>query len=132
MAWVFTSSYPRLAFWRNRGPLRSSSRNFVRWESEVEANRIAIAFWSLDPAEAAQLPARIENFAVFLEALPDPVPPGVSPRDYFNANYERLGDDAQAYGWYQGAFMRTAWNERAQTDFCSLVRLNAPEGQDSQ
>lgn len=103
-----------------------------RWESEVEANRIAIAFWSLDPAEAAKLPARIENFAVFLETLPNPVPTAVRPRDYFNANYEKLGNDAEAYGWYQGAFMRTAWNERAATDFCSLVKLKANAGQVSQ
>lgn len=83
--------------------LSGRSRKLDRWESEVEANRIG-----------------------FLGQLPDPVPDGMQPRDYFNANYERLGDDAQAYGWYQGAFMRTAWAERASTDFCKLVRLNAP------
>lgn len=97
-----------------------------RWESEVEANRIAIAFWSLKPGDAADLPNRIENFSGFLEKLPSPVPEGVQPRDYFNSNYERLGNDAEAYGWYQGAFMRAAWNEREQTDFCTLARLNAP------
>lgn len=96
------------------------------WEAEVEANRIAIAFWSLDPADAARLPARIENFTGFLGKLPDPVPEGSTPRDYFNANYRQLGADAQAYGWYQGAFMRTAWAERNQNDFCALVRLNSP------
>ena len=97
-----------------------------RWESEVEANRIAIAFWSLDPVEAKRLPNRIENFTAFLEKLPSPVPKGMAPRDYFNANYEKLGNDAKAYGWYQGAFMRTAWNERAETNFCDLARLKAP------
>ena len=97
-----------------------------RWESEVEANRIAIAFWSLDPAEAVRLPGRIENFTGFLEKLPSPVPKGMLARDYFNANYEKLGNNAEAYGWYQGAFMRTAWNERAQTEFCKLARLNSP------
>lgn len=101
-------------------------RTLDLWEGEVEANRIAIAFWSLDPAEAARLPDRIENFAGFLGKIPSPVPEGSQPRDYFNANYEALGQDAEAYGWYQGAFMRTAWEERDQTDFCDLVTLNAP------
>lgn len=97
-----------------------------RWESEIEANRIAIAFWSLEGTDSASLPERIENFSRFLESLPSPVPEGVDLRDHFNANYDTLGEDAAAYGWYQGTLMRRAWDERGQTDFCSLVRLNAP------
>lgn len=97
-----------------------------RWESEIEANRIAIAFWSLEGTGSASLPERIENFSRFLESLPRPVPAGVDLRDHFNANYDALGEDAAAYGWYQGTLMRKAWDERGQTDFCSLVRLNAP------
>lgn len=97
-----------------------------RWESEVEANRIAIAFWQLDPAEAQRLPARIDNFIGFLGNLPSPVPEGSEPREYFNANYERLGDDGPAYGWYMGGLMRTAWEERSRTDFCALAKLNSP------
>ncbi len=97
-----------------------------RWASEVEANRIAIAFWQLDPAEAQRLPARIDNFIGFLGNLPSPVPDGSEPREYFNANYERLGDDGPAYGWYMGGLMRTAWQERSRTDFCALAKLNRP------
>lgn len=97
-----------------------------RWASEVEANRIAIAFWQLDAAEAQRLPARIDNFIGFLGNLPSPVPEGSEPREYFNANYERLGDDGPAYGWYMGGLMRVAWEERGLTDFCALAKLNPP------
>lgn len=94
------------------------------WEREVEANRIAIAFWSLEPAEAAALPARIEAFTGFLGQIPEPTPAGVTPRDRFNANYDSF--DAIQYGWFQGAFMRAAWAQRDEADFCDLARLNAP------
>ena len=93
-----------------------------RWESETEANRIAIAFWSLDPAEAERLPQRIENVTGFLAKLPSPVPEGRTPREHFNADYRALAADPQAYGWFQGVMMRTAWDERGQNDFCALVR----------
>ncbi|MBU1384157.1 MAG: hypothetical protein KKE52_04995 [Alphaproteobacteria bacterium] len=94
-----------------------------RWESEVEANRIAIAYWSLDAEDAARLPARIEAFSGFLGQLPDPVPDGEDPRAYFNEHYESF--DAAQYGWFQGAFMREAWARRAESGFCDLARLNA-------
>ncbi len=100
-----------------------------RWESETEANRIAIAFWRLDPAEAERMPQRIENVTRFLGRLPSPVPEGRTARDHFNSDYSSLLADPQAYGWYQGALMRNAWDQRDQSSFCDLIRLNASAGQ---
>ena len=94
-----------------------------RWEGEVEANRIAIAYWSLDESDAADLPERIEGFTGFLGQLPNPVPEGEDPRAYFNANYDSF--DAAQYGWFQGAFMREAWSRKDEAGFCDLARLNA-------
>ncbi len=94
-----------------------------RWEGEVEANRIAIAYWSLDAEDAARLPARVEAFSGFLGQLPNPVPDGEDPRAYFNEHYDSF--DAAQYGWFQGAFMREAWARQAESDFCDLARLNA-------
>ncbi len=96
------------------------------WTSEVEANRIAIAFWSLEPADAEKIAARVENFNVFLAGLPNPVPQGEDPHAYFEANYEKLSNDPAAYGWYQGAFMRAAWAEKDKADFCALVNPPKP------
>lgn len=91
------------------------------WTNEVLANRIAIAFWSLDTEGEARIDDRVANFTGFLNALPNPVPVGEDPRSYFQANYAALGRDPAAYGWYQGAFMTAAWAMREQDDFCSLV-----------
>lgn len=97
------------------------------WQSEVEANQIAIAFWEQDAGQAERLPMRVENFNRFLEGLPDPVPTGEDSRAWFIANYDgRLSTDAAAYGWYQGAFVRTAWAQRADRDFCGWVQANPP------
>ncbi|NBB53080.1 hypothetical protein GVN24_32885 [Rhizobium sp. CRIBSB] len=95
------------------------------WVGEVNANRIALAYWALDPAERARLPERIENYNRFLAALPNPVPEGEDPHAYFQANYERLSNDPAAYGWYQGAFMRAAWAQKDDADFCTLVSAAA-------
>ena len=100
-----------------------------RWESETEANRIAFAFWALDPENAERLPLRVENATRFLGRLPSPVPEGRSAREHVNTDYRALLADPQAYGWYQGAVMRAAWEDRHQADFCDLVRLNASAGQ---
>lgn len=93
-----------------------------RWESEIEANRIAIAYWGIDETTARALPARIEAFTGFLSRLPNPVPNGQDPRAFFNDNYETL--DAVQYGWFQGALMREAWMVREDANFCYLVQLD--------
>jgi len=100
-----------------------------RWDRETEANRIALAFWALDAAEAERLATRVENVTRFLGRLADPVPEGRSPREHFNTDYQALLADPQAYGWFQGALMRTAWEERGGAGFCDLVRLNTEKAQ---
>ena len=101
---------------------RQKSQAF--WDGEVYANRVAIAFWKGEPGGDAALAKRLDNYNGFLDALPNPVPEGQQPRAWFEAHYEELGNDAQAYGWYQGLFMREARALAAQDDFCRLI---APE-----
>lgn len=91
-----------------------------RWESELEANRIAIAYWQLDDVTARMLPARIEAFTGFLGRLPDPVPDGQDPKVFFNAKYEKL--DSVQYGWFQGVLMQEAWSMRDASSFCELAK----------
>lgn len=107
------------------------------WEAENEANRIAIAYLLTTNPDQAQVANRISNFTQFLATLPSPVLAGEDPATYFNENYETLGDDPTAYGWYQGAFMQTAWDEamadhphdavqqNSASQFCRLVIRNA-------
>ena len=94
--------------------------------SETNANRIAIAFWSIDRADRTRLPTRYANVTQFLFAQPDPVPLGQDPRTYLAKNYARMSQDGSAYGWYQGRFLRDAWAQRGKPDFCGWVKANPP------
>lgn len=94
-----------------------------RWDSEMEANRFAIAFAALDPASAAALEETVDRFA-FIRQGPGPVPAGEDERRYFDANYEILSTrDPVGYSWFQGRLMQLAWEQRGDADFCALVKL---------
>lgn len=101
-----------------------------RWTSELEANRIGIAYWQDDPDTADGLPQRIENFTTFLASLPDPMPEGADARSWFNDNYEAIGGDSEAYGWFQGRLMQEAWRLRDEQDFCALATTLTQPGSD--
>jgi len=96
------------------------------WQSEIDADRIALAFWSIDKADAAKLPARVQNYSRFLLSLPNPVPHQQDARRYFQSDYETLGKDLSAYGWFQGQFMKIAWAQRGELSFCDWVKANPP------
>lgn len=97
-----------------------------RWESEVEANRIALAFWSLDQQDSTEFKARVDAFTGFLSQIPSPVPEGSDARTYFNENYYSL--NAMQYGWFQGAFMQEARASQGEAGFCDLARSSSPAG----
>ncbi len=94
-----------------------------RWDSEMEANRFAIAFAKLDPTTAAELERTVAMFD-FLHAGPGPTPAGEDERTYFDENYETLATrDPIGYSWFQGRLMQLAWEQRDTADFCALVKL---------
>lgn len=68
------------------------------WQTELECNRISVAWWrEHDPKYLAKLMA---DFSAIEKKLPNPVPDGQSKQEYFAANYQRLGNDPQVYGWF--------------------------------
>jgi hypothetical protein len=68
------------------------------WKAELETNRISVAWWrEHDPAFLAKL---VADFRKIQAALPNPVPAGADMQTFFAANYEKLGQDPQAYGWF--------------------------------
>jgi hypothetical protein len=103
--------------------------NLDNWQAEVDANRIALAFWALDNDAAKKLPTRVENYSAFLLSLPTPVPRGEDSRAYFGNHYEDLTKDLGAYGWYQGQFMNIAWKQPDHRSFCDWVHANQPHKQ---
>lgn len=87
------------------------AKNEVRhkWEREVAANRIAVAWYrEHDPRYLAKL---VKDFRSIQDRLPDPVPPGVDKKTYFTDNYQKLGTDPMAYGWYQLQMVLIVYDE---------------------
>lgn len=95
-------------------------------QGEIDADEIALAFWSLDEADKKRLPSRIENYTAFLYALPNPVPAGQDAGQYFESQYDNIQNSLPIYGWYQGQFMKTAWQAYGRRSFCDWVAANKP------
>ena len=95
-----------------------------RWDTELEANRIGIAFAERRDGHAS-VARRIERFG-WLMTVPYAPPADRDRIDYFNTDYAALSRDPVGYGWYQAALARAAWEDHGEDDFCDLVRLNAP------
>jgi hypothetical protein len=82
------------------------------YENELDANRIAVAFWRTAPDGEAFL-AEVETLLERCVATtPDPTPPGEDAAAFFNANYRELGRDPVRYAFYQFRCMVDAVRER--------------------
>jgi hypothetical protein len=101
------------------------------WDAELEANRIGIAFWSLQPGPEGRVDARVENITRFLDEVPSPVPAGDTAQAFFNCNYAAFtrGEagplNAMNYSWFQALMFTTALRERRDHSFCRLVALKS-------
>lgn len=101
---------------RGRGPTSEQ-----RYESELRANRVAVAFWIGRANGLDWLLRFIPQIEAALERLPVPVPSGEDPVAYFNANYQTLLADPAAYAWFQWQMVLDAWTRRDEADFATLV-----------
>ena len=108
-------------------------RVLTHWQAELEANRIAVAFWSLQRGAEGDVAARIRNISRFTDGLPNPVPAGEDAEAFFNRNYAAFerGEEGPLnpmnYSWFQARMMTTAHRERHANGFCRLVAINAPQ-----
>ena len=87
------------------------TRNLL--SGEYEANRIALS-WFLD-SDPEYLKRLIRDFRLIESHLPNPVPVGADPRRYFSDNYDRLGVDPVAYGWFQLYMVISVYDEPAKS-----------------
>jgi Domain of unknown function (DUF4440) len=84
-----------------------------KWESEITPNRIAVAWYrEHDPQYLAKL---VSDYRQILSHLPDPVPAGMDKKTYFTDNYQKLGTDPMAYGWYQLQMVLVVYDEPARS-----------------
>ena len=80
---------------------------------EYEANRIALSwFRDSDPGYLTRL---VSDFRCIEAHLPNPVPAGLDPRRYFSDNYDKLGADPMAYGWFQLYMVISVYDEPAKS-----------------
>ena len=88
---------------------RFQGRKLSHWDSEVDANMIAVAYWQTKGA-AERLQTVIEWAERIGASLPDPVPEGEDPVAFFNSNYAKLGQNPNAYGYFQFSFFKEAYD----------------------
>jgi hypothetical protein len=78
---------------------RAGSLHVNSYEYELEADRLAVAYWrSEDPAF---LNALMRNYRLITAKLPSPVPRGETPKQYFAENFRAVAANPDAYGWYK-------------------------------
>ncbi len=84
-----------------------------KWAREIAANRIATAWYrEHDPQYLAKL---VADFRQIQSRLPNPVPAGIDKKTYFTDNYQELGTDPLAYGWYQLQMVIEVYDQPART-----------------
>lgn len=88
---------------------------------EESANRFMVAWCHAQPEQRERLDRLGRTWAALHARLPNPVPTGQVARTWFESNYERLGQDPDAYGWFQFRWMSAAWEERHQLTLAGTV-----------
>lgn len=108
------------------------SASLSMWDGELEANRIAVAFWAMQPGADGRIVDRVGNITPFMDDVPDPVPAGEDPKAFFETHYDAFmrGEDGPlnpvTYSWFQARLLTTALEERDAHPFCDLVQINQP------
>lgn len=111
-----------------------AQRPLTRWQAEVEANRMMVAFWREHPAAppAAPTARRLANFVAQAPTTPSPVPglgpdgAGVDVGAYFDAHVAEIERSPAAYAWFQKLMVRRAMAEDPAPGFCQLVAAAWP------
>jgi hypothetical protein len=57
----------------------------------------------------------VSDFRRIEAHLPNPVPAGLDPKRYFSDNYDKLGADPVAYGWFQLYMVISVYDEPAKS-----------------
>lgn len=92
-----------------------------RYYSEMEANEITIAYLEYFDEGRQFLDYISPKVDSLVSYLDNPVPEGVSEKDYFNDNYNDLALDADAYGYFQFKFVQNALLNRGEITMEEVV-----------
>ncbi|ADL01322.1 hypothetical protein [Brevundimonas subvibrioides] len=108
------------------------SASLGMWDGELEANRIAVAFWAMQPGADGRVVERVGNITPLMDDVPDPVPAEEDPKAFFETHYDAFmrGEDGPlnpvTYSWFQARLLTTALEEPEAYPFCDLVQINQP------
>jgi len=80
------------------------------YQFELDAKRVTVAYWR--ERDSAYLSTLLGQSQRLNERLPNPVPPGQDPQEYFDANKGKLGFNPDVYGWFQTRVVLQAGTER--------------------
>ena len=100
----------------------SPSEGMDLFDIEKNANEFAVAFWLTRPGVTVRLDRIARAARRIQQGLPNPVPKGADPKRYFNENYDKLGENPPAYGYYQFKFVADALAGRERLSFASMVQ----------
>lgn len=90
------------------------------YKNEYEANIMGILYWRKIGKEREL--KQCYNFALsMVKQLPNPVPEGMDPVQYFNDNYDALGAEPKKYGYYQWAQFVKIYEDKSLKDFDGFV-----------
>lgn len=90
----------------------------THYEAEMNANRIAAAFWRDTNPSLLDLTAKSAKDA--MDNMPNPVPSGLAKEDFFNNNYDKL-IGTPAYSWYQAMMIVSVYNENPKPTFKEVI-----------
>ena len=93
-----------------------------RYATEMEANRVAVAYWRQTDAGRARLDALAGVLASMYAKMPSPVPSGADPVQYFQTKYDALAADPGAYGWYQLRMIIDAYRAADSPPFDAMLK----------
>lgn len=91
------------------------------YHGEYFANTIGILYWRAT-GRTKELRQCYRYAKKMVAQLPNPVPNGKDPVQYFNDNYEALGRDPNLYGYFQFAQFVRIYEDSSLPDFNGFVR----------
>ena len=89
-------------------------------QNEYFANTVAILYWRKEN-RTEELRKCYEYAKKMVKQLPDPVPAGNDPIQYFNEHYAELGADPYKYGYYQFAQFTKIYEDKSLKTFDEFI-----------
>ena len=94
---------------------------FNLYEGEYFANVVAILYWR-KMNRITELEQCYNYAKQIVGKLPDPVPEGEDPENYFNEHYAELGADPSKYGYFQFAQFVKIYEDKSLPGFDEFVK----------